>query len=61
MYCGAVAVFGPDLALLRPTKEFLDDLVEDVEFRSMFTRFSWARQYAMLNTNLMRDNEDPDR
>jgi hypothetical protein len=61
MYCGAVAVFGPGLILMPPTKELLDDLQEDKEFRQNYLAFSWARQYIMLNSNLMRDREDLDR
>lgn len=62
LYCGAVATFGPDLILYPPTREELDDLEKDIEFRKMYTQFSWARQYVMIQSNLMRkQREDPDR
>jgi hypothetical protein len=61
LYCGAVAFFGPELALRPPTKADLEDLEKDAEFRRTYLQFSWARQYAMLNQNLLRDREDPDR
>lgn len=61
LYCGAVAVFGPDLTLLPPTEELLDQLGKDREFRQTYTTFSWARQYVMRRESLMRDREDPDR
>lgn len=61
LYCGAVAVFGPDLALQPPSKALLDELGDDRDFRSSYTQFSWARQYVMINDSLMRDRQDPDR
>jgi hypothetical protein len=61
LYCGAVAVFGPDLTMLPPTEELLDELAHDREFRETFTRFAWSRQYVMRNASLLRDREDPDR
>jgi hypothetical protein len=61
LYCGAVAIFGEDLILRPPTKEELDNLGEDKEFRRSYTGFTWARQYVMLNQSLLRDREDPDR
>jgi len=61
MYCGAVAIFGEDQRLLRPTKEHLDALEDIPEFRSAFVTFNWARQYVMIQASLMRDGEDPDR
>jgi hypothetical protein len=62
MYCGAVGVFDDALVLVRPTKELLDDLAENREFRQMFGRFSWGRQYLMLKDSLMRPaGEGPDR
>jgi hypothetical protein len=56
-----VAIFGPELALLPPTKEKLEELEKDAEFRRTYLQFSWARQYVMINQSLMRDREDPDR
>jgi negative regulator of sigma E activity len=56
-----VAVFGPDLTMLPPTEELLDELAHDREFRETFTRFAWSRQYVMRNASLLRDREDPDR
>jgi hypothetical protein len=61
MYCGAVAVFGPGLTLAPPTKELLDELGEDKEFRQTYLTFSWARQYVMIQGSLLRDRKDPDR
>jgi hypothetical protein len=61
MYCGAVAEFGPDLLLYPPTKELLDELEDNKDFMNMYIQFSWARQYVMIKTNLMRDREEPDR
>jgi hypothetical protein len=61
MYCGAVAVFDDQLRLGRPTKEFLDDLGDDLEFRTAFFRFGWARQYVMIKDNLMHPDQGPDR
>lgn len=61
MYCGAVAVFGDDLRLEPPSKDLLDKLTEDKEFRQTYVTFSWARQYLMIEHNLMRGREDPDR
>jgi hypothetical protein len=61
MYCGAVAVFGPDLQLEKPSEELLDGLEDSREFRQTWVRFMWARQRLMLTVNLMRDREDPDR
>ena len=53
MYCGAIGVFGPDLILLKPTKELLDDLAEDHEFMNTFATFQWARQYLALKASLL--------
>lgn len=61
LYCGAVAIIGPDLVLLTPTAEQLDELVADQEFRTLYTRFGWARQYVMVKASLIRDRENPDR
>jgi hypothetical protein len=61
MYCGAIATFGEDLRLIRPTKEDLDALEEMEEFRKAFVKFNWARQYVMIEHSLMRNGEDPDR
>lgn len=62
LYCGAVAVFGPDLRLLPPDEALLKKLEEDQEFRQMYVRFSWARQYVMIRSGgLMRRRDEPDR
>jgi hypothetical protein len=61
LYCGAIAMFGPDLILYPVTKEELDELAEDAAFRQTYVNFSWARQYVMIKDNLMRDRENPDR
>jgi hypothetical protein len=61
MYCGAVAIFGDELALRAPTSEELDGMAEDDEFRKTYSQFAWVRQYMMIQSNLMRDHEDPDR
>jgi hypothetical protein len=61
LYCGAVAIFGEELALRSPTKEELEDMEKDAEFRRTYLQFSWARQYVMIEQSLMRDREDPDR
>ena len=61
LYCGAIAVFGPDLALLAPTEELLVELEKDPEFRRKFVGFNWARQFVMRRDNLMRRRDDPDR
>lgn len=61
LYCGAVAVFGPDLTLYPADEQTLEELAEDQEFMQNFMSFSWARQYLMIKHNLMRDREEPDR
>jgi hypothetical protein len=61
MYCGTVAMFGPDLVLRAPTEAEIDALAEDAEFMRTWARFMWARQYVLLRSNLMRDRSDPDR
>lgn len=61
MYCGAVAIFGPDMRLERPTGAQLDELARNAEFRHTWARFMWARQQLMLDHNLLRDRKDPDR
>lgn len=61
LYCGAVGILADDLSMRQPIKEELDKLGEDPEFRSIFAQVIWARQYVMLNENLMRDRDDPDR
>lgn len=61
MFCGAVAIFADDLRLRQPTRDELDKMGQDTEFRKSYLAFSWSRQYLMLNVNLMRDREDPDR
>ena len=61
MYCAAVGIFTTDLALRPPTTDELDDLGDDSEFRVQYARFTWARQYVILQSNLLRDREDPDR
>jgi hypothetical protein len=60
LYCGAVAIFGPDMILVPPTRQELDEMEEDKDFIQTYTQFSWARQYVMINSNLMR-GDDPDR
>jgi hypothetical protein len=60
LYCGAVAIFGPDMILYPPDEQTLDELAQDVEFRQKYTSFSWARQYVMIGRSLMRPGEDPD-
>lgn len=60
LYCGAVAIFGPDLILLPPTKEQLDEMGEDHDFVTTYMQFAWARQYVMIQSKLMHD-EGPDR
>lgn len=61
LYCGAVAVFGRDLALLPPTEAMLDELQQDAEFRKAYVAFSWTRQYVMRRESLLRDRKDPDK
>lgn len=61
LYCGAVAIFGPDLILYPPSREELDEMEEDKDFMNSYVQFAWARQYLMIQTNLMRDRDDPDR
>lgn len=61
LYCGAVAEFGHDLILYPPSKEKLDELEGDQDFMRTYMQFAWARQYVMIKTNLMRQEEDPDR
>lgn len=60
LYCGAVAVFGPELLLYPPTKEELEELAEDREFMQSYMSFAWARQYLMIQHKLLHD-EGPDR
>lgn len=61
MYCGAVAIFAEELALRPATKEELEDMEKDSEFRRTYLQFAWARQYLMIEQSLLRDREDPDR
>jgi hypothetical protein len=61
LYCGAVAIFEEDLKLRAPTEEELDEIVKEREFRKTFAEFSWHRQYIMIQENLLRRREDPDR
>jgi len=61
LYCGAVAVFGEDLALEPPTAAILDILATDSDFLNTFAQFAWARQYVMVEDSLLRDRKDPDR
>jgi len=62
MYCGAVAIFGEDQRLEKPTRDVLDQLEDLPEFRTAFVRFNWLRQYVMIEADgLMRDRSDPDR
>ena len=61
LYCGAVALFGDDLALVAPTEEQLDELFQSGEFKQQWAKFMWARQYVMLRDSLLRDRSDPDR
>jgi len=60
LYCGAVALVGPDLILYPPSREELDEMQEDESFMKQYISFIWARQYVMIKENLMR-GEDPDR
>jgi hypothetical protein len=56
MYCGIVGIIGPDMKLIPPSKEVLDNLELDSEFRSMFSFFQWSRnQVAIRVGSLMRD------
>lgn len=62
IYCGAVGVFGRDLALRAPTERELDEFARSKQFRKMYTEFGWARQYVMIKESLLRrDRRDPDR
>lgn len=61
LYCGAVGVFDSALVLCRPTKELLDDLADNKDFRLQYAKFSWARQYVMLQRSLMHEDQGPDR
>lgn len=61
LYCGAIAIFGDDLALRSPTKDELEHMREDREFMNTYMSFAWSRQYVMIQSNLLRDREDPDR
>ena len=58
MYCGAVATLDSDLRMIMPTRELLDDLETNEEFIQAYMRFAWARQYVMINTNLMRPDQE---
>jgi hypothetical protein len=60
LYCGAVARFGFGLILYPLTKEDLEALSDDKDFMRTYMQFAWARQYVMINTNLMRSRENPD-
>lgn len=53
LYCGAIAFVGPDMALIPPTKDQLDTLTDDMEFKVTFARFAFARQYVMLREHLL--------
>lgn len=54
MYCGAIAYFGDDMRLEKPTEAMLDELQADTEgFARAFYQFQWARQYVMLNASLL--------
>lgn len=62
LYCGAVGIFGPELALRPPTEAELDELANDRELRQKYTQFSWARQYVMRHESLLRGTrKDTDR
>lgn len=61
LYCGAVAIVGEEMTLERPTKEDLDEIIKNDEFRMTYANFSWARQYVMIKGSLMRNRENPDR
>lgn len=61
LYCGAVAVIGPELLLYPPSEAELDEMKEDREFMNNYMSFAWARQYLMIHHNLLRQGEDPDR
>jgi hypothetical protein len=61
LYCGAVAVFGPDMLLYPPDEQTLDELAKDEDFVKKYMSFSWARQYVMIQGSLMRGREEPDR
>lgn len=60
LYCGAVAIFGPENLLYPPTKEELEEMEKDRGFIDMYMQFAWARQYLMIQTKLLHD-EGPDR
>jgi hypothetical protein len=53
MYCGAVAIFGPEMSLYPPTKEELDQMEKDKQFMGMYMTFAWARQYMMIQQRLL--------
>ena len=61
MYCGAVAIFGPDLILYPPSREELDGMEDDKNFMNTYFQFAWARQYVMIKHSLLRGEGDPDR
>lgn len=61
LYCGAVAIFGPELLLYPPSREELEEMEKDRDFIEQYMQFAWARQYLMIQTNLLRRGEDPDR
>jgi hypothetical protein len=60
LYCGAICIYDPDLILRAPTRELLDELRQDEEFRREFVAFQWTRQRAILEAKLM-GYEGPDR
>lgn len=60
LYCGAVAIFGPEWLLYPPSKEQLEELEKDKDFIETYMQFAWARQYVMINSKLLHD-EGPDR
>lgn len=61
LYCGAIAIFGDDLVLRRPSRDELDGLFDEQTFRPAFSHFQRMRQYVMLDGSLLCDREDPDR
>jgi hypothetical protein len=56
-YCGAIGIFGPELLLYPPSKEVLDGMESDVDFLKFFAQFQWARQYVIIEHNLMRSDD----
>lgn len=53
MYCGAIAIMGPDLELMQPTRADLEGLAKEDDFARAFVKFQWSRQLVMTESKLM--------